>query len=48
MLAEIFLVRLDMFGRTAASKDGSGRSDTRFVPITAPREKDATAMVGAK
>jgi hypothetical protein len=48
MLAEIFLVRLEMLRRTAASNEGSGRSDTRFVPITVPRLKDAIAPVGAK
>jgi hypothetical protein len=34
MLAEIYLVRLEMMLRNAAA---ATRSDTRFVPITPPR-----------
>ena len=45
MLAEAFLVRLEMLRRTAASNQATGRSDTRFVPITPPREKDAAAVM---
>ena len=48
MLAEIFIVRIEMLRRTAASNQATGRSDTRFVPIKAPREKDATATVDPK
>jgi len=48
ILAEAFLVRLEMLRRTAASNQTTGRSDTRFVPITPPREKDAAAVMDPK
>ena len=38
MLAEIFMVRLETMLRTAASNQTIPPSDTRFVPITLPRE----------
>jgi hypothetical protein len=39
MLAEIFLMRLEMLLRVAASNSASATSDKRFVPITLPRER---------
>ena len=36
MLAEIFLVRLEMMLREAASQTSTTTSDTRFVPFTPP------------
>jgi hypothetical protein len=36
MLAEIFLVRLEMLLREAASHATTTTSDTRFVPLTPP------------
>jgi len=39
MLAEIFLVRLEMLLRVAASNSPSAVSDKRFVPVTLPRER---------
>ncbi len=38
MLAEIFLVRLEMQLRVAAATTAATTSDKRFVPITPPRE----------
>ncbi len=38
MLAEIFLVRLEMQLRVAAATTVATTSDRRFVPITPPRE----------
>ena len=38
MLAEIFLVRLEMQVRIAAANAAQTPSDTRFVPIKLPRE----------
>ncbi|HEX4552713.1 MAG TPA: hypothetical protein VH249_01905 [Xanthobacteraceae bacterium] len=40
MLAEIFLVRLEMLLRVAASNSAPAASDTRFVPITLPRASE--------
>jgi hypothetical protein len=37
MLAEIFLVRLQMLLREAAARPATTVSDTRFVPVTLPR-----------
>jgi hypothetical protein len=37
MLAEIFLVRMEMLLRVAAANAAAPVSDTRFVPITLPR-----------
>jgi hypothetical protein len=38
MLAEIFMVRLEMLLRTIASSSPMPVTDTRFVPVTLPRE----------
>jgi hypothetical protein len=38
MLAEIFLVRLQMLLRVVASNSATAISDKRFVPIRLPRE----------
>jgi len=38
MLAEIYLVRLEMQLRIAATNVAPTSSDKRFVPITLPRE----------
>jgi hypothetical protein len=38
MLAEIFLVRLEMQLRVAAANAAPTSSDKRFVPVTLPRE----------
>jgi hypothetical protein len=41
MLAEIFLVRLEMQRRIAAASTATPTSsDTRFVPVTLPREPE--------
>jgi hypothetical protein len=48
MLAEAFLVRLEILRRTAASNQATGRSDTRFVPVTPPRENDAAVVMDPK
>jgi hypothetical protein len=36
MLAEIFMVRLEMMLREAAANSTTTTSDTRFVPFTLP------------
>ena len=41
MLAEIFLMRLEMQLRVAAASTAVTASDKRFVPITPPRETAA-------
>jgi hypothetical protein len=38
MLAEIFLVRIEMQLRVAAAATTRPASDPRFVPVTLPRE----------
>ena len=38
MLAEIYLVRLEMQLRVAATSVSTTSSDKRFVPVTLPRE----------
>jgi len=38
MLAEIFMMRLEMLLRIASANPSVTASDTRFVPITLPRE----------
>lgn len=38
MLAEIFLVRLEMQLRVAAANSAPASIDKRFVPVTLPRE----------
>jgi hypothetical protein len=38
MLAEIFLMRIEMQRRVAAADTARSVSDTRFVPVTLPRE----------
>jgi hypothetical protein len=38
MLAEIFIVRLEMQLRVAATNPAPTSSDTRFVPVTLPRD----------
>jgi hypothetical protein len=38
MLAEIFLVRIEMQLRVAATNAAPTSSDRRFVPITLPRD----------
>ncbi len=38
MLAEIFLMRIEMQLRVAAATTARPVSDTRFVPVTPPRE----------
>lgn len=38
MLAEIFLVRIEMQLRVAAANAARPVSDNRFVPVTLPRE----------
>ena len=40
MLAEVFLMRLQMLLRVAASNSATATSDTRFVPITLPRQSE--------
>jgi hypothetical protein len=37
MLAEIFMVRLEMLMRVAASNAAAPVSDKRFVPVTLPQ-----------
>jgi hypothetical protein len=38
MLAEIFLMRIEMQLRVAAANAARTASDQRFVPVTLPRE----------
>ena len=38
MLAEIFIMRLEMQLRIAAANTAAASSDKRFVPLTLPRE----------
>jgi hypothetical protein len=38
MLAEIFLMRIEMQLRVAAANAARAASDTRFVPVTLPRK----------
>jgi len=38
MLAEIFLMRIEMMLRAATATPPGATSDTRFVPFTPPRE----------
>jgi len=38
MLAEIFLVRLEMLLRVAAANSATTTSDRRFVPLALPRQ----------
>ena len=38
MLAEIFLIRLEMLLRVAASNSSATTSDRRFVPFALPRQ----------
>ena len=38
MLAEIFLVRIEMQLRIAAASPAPTSSDRRFVPVTLPRD----------
>jgi hypothetical protein len=40
MLAEIFLVRMEMLLRVAAANTAPPVSDSRFVPITPPRARE--------
>jgi len=39
MLAEIFIIRLEALLRATAANTTTTTSDTRFVPVTLPREK---------
>jgi len=37
VIAEIFLMRLQLMLRTAAAQSSTGRNGSRFVPIALPR-----------
>ncbi len=43
MLAEIYLVRLEMQLRVAAASTALPSSDTRFVPVALPRQTTPAA-----
>ena len=40
MLAEIFLVRLQMMLHVAAANSAATKSDPRFVPVAPPKAQD--------
>ena len=41
MLAEIFLVRLQMMLHMAATNSAATKSDPRFTPVALPKTKDS-------
>ena len=48
MLAEIFMLRLEMQLRIAATNAVMTSSDTRFVPVTLPRDNSRSSSDGRR